>query len=217
MTVEPAGPAQVVAAPSLPAPRPGTPPPLPADGEAAVSLALVHRAQAGDVEAFGELYDRYVETVFRYLVYRVGSRSLAEDLTSETFLRALRRIDTFVWQGRDVGAWFTTIARNLLADHYKSGRYRHELTTDDVTTSREVPVQGGPEDTVLERLRDAEVLDAVRRLGPEQRECIALRFLQGLSVAETAQVMGKNDGAVKALQHRAVKSLARLLAGGTSL
>jgi RNA polymerase sigma-70 factor (ECF subfamily) len=186
----------------------------PAEGEAAVGLELVHRAQAGEVDALGALYDRYVDTVFRYISYRVGSRQLAEDLTSETFLRALRRIGSFTWQGRDIGAWFVTIARNLIADHYKSSRYRLEVTTDDVTASgARLDAADSPEGAALESMTSAELLGAVRQLNPEQQECIALRFLQGLSVAETAKIMGKNDGAVKALQYRAVRSLGRLLPG----
>ena len=94
--------------------------------------ALVERAQAGDAEAFGLIYDRYVDTVFRFIYFRVGNRPLAEDLTSDTFLRALKRIGSFTWQGRDLGAWLVTIARNLVADHFKSGRYRLEVTTGDV-------------------------------------------------------------------------------------
>ena len=187
------------------------------EGETAVSFALVQRAQAGDAEAFGELYDRYVDQVYRYIAYRVGSRQLAEDLTSETFLRALRRISSFTWQGRDVGAWFVTIARNLIADHYKSGRYRLELTTDDVTASGAAPAVDGPEDAVLASLQNTVVLQAVRQLGAEQQECIVLRFLQGMSVTETAQIMGKNEGAIKALQYRAIRTLGRLLPEGVEL
>ncbi len=188
-----------------------------AEGDVAVSLALVHRAQAGDADAFGELYDRYVDLVYRYIYYRVGSTQLAEDLTSETFLRALRRITSFTWQGRDVGAWFVTIARNLVADHYKSGRFRLELTTDDVTESGVTPLQDGPEGVVLEAMQNKVLLEAVKQLNAEQQECIVLRFLQGLSVAETAAVMGKNDGAIKALQYRAIRSLGRLLPEGVEL
>jgi RNA polymerase sigma-70 factor (ECF subfamily) len=190
-----------------------------AEGDAAVALALVHRAQAGDADAFGELYDRYVDLVYRYVYYRVGTPALAEDLTSETFLRALRRITSFTWQGRDVGAWFVTIARNLIADHYKSGRYRLELTTDDVGESGAAArmVEEGPEGAVLESMQNAVLLEAVKQLNPEQQECIVLRFLQGMSVAETALAMGKNDGAVKALQYRAIRSLGRLLPEGVEL
>lgn len=189
----------------------------PAEGDEALSLALVHRAQAGNADAFGELYDRYVGLVYRYVYYRVGAAALAEDLTSETFLRALRRITSFTWQGRDVGAWFITIARNLIADHYKSGRYRLELTTDDVSESGAPMSEDGPEGAVLESMQNAVLLDAVKQLNPEQQECIVLRFLQGRSVAETAKAMGKNDGAIKALQYRAIRSLGRLLPEGLEL
>ena len=187
------------------------------EGETAVTFGLVERAQAGDAEAFGLLYDRYVDQVYRYIAYRVASAAVAEDLTSETFLRALRRIGSFTWQGRDVGAWFTTIARNLVADHYKSGRYRLELTTDDVTDSGTAPVMEGPERAVLEGMTNKVLLEAVKKLNAEQQECIVLRFLQGLSVAETAQVMGKNEGAIKALQYRAIRTLGRLLPEGIEL
>lgn len=189
----------------------------PAEGEAAVTLALVQRAQAGDNDAFGELYDRYVDLVYRYVYYRVGSAQVAEDLTSETFLRALRRLSSFTWQGRDVGAWFVTIARNLIADHYKSSRYRLEMTTDDVTESGPQQTQEGPENAVLEAMQNKVLLEAVKKLNAEQQECIVLRFLQGLSVAETALAMGKNDGAIKALQYRAIRTLGRLLPEGVEL
>ena len=173
--------------------------------------ALVRQAQQGDAEAFGQLYDRYVDLVHRYVYYRVGSQALAEDLTSETFLRALRRISSYTWQGVDIGAWFVTIARNLVADHYKSGRYRLEVQVQEVRDDRALD---GPEDEVLESLDHRVLLEAVTKLGAEQQECIVLRFLQGLSVSETAVVMGKNEGAVKALQYRAVRSLSRLLPAG---
>ncbi|WP_354641166.1 ECF subfamily RNA polymerase sigma factor, BldN family [Kitasatospora camelliae] len=170
---------------------------------------LVERAQNGESEAFGRLYDHYADTVYRYIYYRVGSRATAEDLTSETFLRALRRIGTFTWQGRDFGAWLVTIARNLVADHFKSSRFRLEVTTGEMLDSNEC--ERSPEDSVLESLSNAALLDAVRRLNPQQQECVTLRFLQGLSVAETARIMGKNEGAIKTLQYRAVRTLARLL------
>lgn len=177
---------------------------------------LVQRAQAGDTEAFGAIYDRYADTVFRFIYFRVSTRQTAEDLTSETFLRALRRIGSFTWQGRDLGAWLVTIARNLVADHFKSGRYRLEVSTAEVldADSPERGPEGSPESAVVDKLTNQTLLEAVKRLNPEQQECIVLRFLQGFSVAETAQTMGKNEGAIKALQYRAVRSLARLLPEG---
>ncbi|WP_246612718.1 ECF subfamily RNA polymerase sigma factor, BldN family [Paractinoplanes bogorensis] len=183
---------------------------------AAEVWALVERAQAGEAEAFGLIYDRYVDTVFRFVYFRVGNRQLAEDLTSDTFLRALKRIGSFTWQGRDLGAWLVTIARNLVADHFKSGRYRLEVTTGDVLDAdREARgPEGSPEASVVDHITNVALLTAVKQLNPEQQECIVLRFLQGFSVAETAQTMGKNEGAIKALQYRAVRALARLLPDG---
>lgn len=179
---------------------------------------LVAAAQAGDVDAFGRIYDRYSDTVFRYIYFRVGNRPLAEDLASETFLRALRRINSFTWQGRDFGAWLVTIARNLVADHFKSGRYRLEMSTAEVldVEREERSPEGNPEGMVLDKLTNVTLLKAVKQLNPDQQECIVLRFLQGFSVAETARAMQKNEGAIKALQYRAVRTLARLLPEGFS-
>jgi RNA polymerase sigma-70 factor (ECF subfamily) len=180
-----------------------------ADSDSGRMMELVERAQAGEAEAFGRLYDHYSDTVYRYIYYRVGGRATAEDLTSETFLRALRRIGTFTWQGRDFGAWLVTIARNLVADHFKSSRFRLEVTTGEMLDSNQV--EPSPEESVLEVLSNESLLRAVRKLNPQQQECVTLRFLQGLSVAETARIMGKNEGAIKTLQYRAVRTLARLL------
>jgi len=184
------------------------------DPERARIAALVTLAQQGDAEAFGAVYDAYVDSIYRYLYYRVGSHTVAEDLTSETFLRALRRIDSFTWQGKDIGAWFVTIARNLVTDHVKSSRFKLEVTTADMLDADRA--DDGIEDEVLGRLQSAVLLDAVRQLKPEQQECIVLRFLQGLSLAETAAVMKRSEGAVKQLQLRAVRALARLLPGQAS-
>jgi RNA polymerase sigma-70 factor (ECF subfamily) len=189
------------------------PPPARDDGPSGDPVwDLVERAREGDTVAFGALYDRYVDTVYRYLYYRVGQRQLAEDLTSETFLRALRRIGTVTWQGRDLGAWLVTIARNLAADHFKSSRFRLEVATADMRDADRLT--DGPEGEVLDALTNATLFAAVKKLNAEQQECILLRFIQGMSVSETAEVMAKNDGAIKALQYRAVRSLGRLLPEG---
>jgi RNA polymerase sigma-70 factor (TIGR02952 family) len=170
---------------------------------------IVTAAQAGDGEAFGRLYDRYVETVFRYIYLRVHDRQLAEDFTSETFLRALRRIGGITYQGRDIGAWFVTIARNIVLDHVKSARNRLEVTTGEVLEGDTSAIS--PETAVLDAMTAKHLMTAVKQLSAEQRECVTLRFIHGLSVSETAAAMGKNDGAIKALQHRAVRKLADLL------
>ena len=173
---------------------------------------LVQAAQAGDMAAFEQLFERYYDVVFRFVLFRTNDRPLAEDITSETFVRALRRIGSVTYQGRDIAAWFVTIARNLIFDHVKSSRYRLESTTADMLDLS--PSTHGPEQQVLDGATHDELLRCVAKLNPDQQECIHLRFLQGLSVAETARIMDRNEGAVKALQHRAVRRLAQLLPEG---
>jgi RNA polymerase sigma-70 factor (ECF subfamily) len=176
-------------------------------------IALVELARAGDTEAFGLLYDHYQPSVYRFLYYRTRSVTLAEDLTSETFFRALRNMNNFRWQGRDLGAWLMTIARNLTTDHYKAGRTRLELTTEDMTLHDDA-THDGPEDAVLEGITNEILLSALTELPTEQRECIIMRFLQGMSIAETALALERSEGAVKQLQLRGVRNLAKLMPEG---
>jgi RNA polymerase sigma-70 factor (ECF subfamily) len=177
-------------------------------------IALVDRAREGEPDAFAELYDRYVDRVYRFVLYRVSNDvGLAEDITSEVFVRALRKIRGFTWQGRDVGAWFLTIARNLVLDHFKSGRFRLEKLGVDVGEGNAEHIVD-PEDQALSRVSQADLYRAIQQLGNEQQEVIYWRFLQGYSVAEAAAAMGKTEGAIKALQYRAVKALYRLVVVG---
>ena len=171
--------------------------------------ALVNRAQAGDSEAFGLLYDEYSLSVYRYIYARVSSPVLAEDLTSETFVRALRALDSFRWQGRDFGAWLVTIARNLITDHFKSGRVRLESPTDEIETHDSATQ--GPEADVLTAVTADVLRRAVSDLPDDQRDCLTMRFFAGLSIAETARALEKSEGAVKQLQLRAVRQLAKVI------
>ncbi|WP_370249189.1 sigma-70 family RNA polymerase sigma factor [Nocardioides sp.] len=175
-------------------------------------IALVELARGGDADAFGALYDHYQGSVYRFLFYRTRSVQLAEDLTSETFFRALRNMTSFRWQGRDFGAWLMTIARNLAADHFKAGRTRLELTTEDMGAHDDAT--DGPETVVLAGLTNELLLEALTKLPDEQRDCLVMRFLQGMSIAETAAVLGRSDGAVKQLQLRGVRNLAKLMPEG---
>jgi len=175
-------------------------------------IALVELARRGDSEAFGQLYDHYQGSVYRFVYYRTRSQTLAEDLTSETFLRALRNMSGFRWQGKDFGAWLMTIARNLCTDHFKAGRTRLEQTTEDMGVHDDATE--GPEDAVMAGLTNELLLDGLRQLSDEQRDCLIMRFLQGLSIAETAEVLGRSEGAVKQLQLRGVRNLAKLLPAG---
>lgn len=174
--------------------------------------ALVDLACGGDAEAFGQLYDHYVTGIFRFIYYRVGSTTLAEDLTSDTFTRALRSITSYTWQGKDFGAWLTTIARNLIIDHHKSSRSRLELVTDSVP--EKPATTPSPEQDVLSTLTNESLMVSVNALAPEQRDCILMRFIQGLSIAETAAAMSRSEGAIKQLQLRAIRNLAKTVERG---
>jgi RNA polymerase sigma-70 factor, ECF subfamily len=176
-------------------------------------IGLVELARQGDAEAFGLLYDHYQGSVYRFLFYRTRSSTLAEDLTSETFFRALRSMNNFRWQGKDFGAWLMTIARNLATDHFKSGRSRLELTTEDMSLHDDA-ADDGPERAVLTGLTNEILMQALTELPAEQRDCLVMRFLQGMSIAETAAVLGRSDGAVKQLQLRGVRNLAKLMPEG---
>ncbi|HEY3003962.1 MAG TPA: sigma-70 family RNA polymerase sigma factor [Kribbellaceae bacterium] len=177
--------------------------------DASRRAALVDRAQAGDSDAFGLLYDEYSLAVYRYVYARVGSAALAEDLTSETFVRALRALGSFRWQGRDFGAWLVTIARNLITDHFKSGRVRLESPTDEIET-HDSETQG-PEVDVLTQATAEVLRRCVAELPDEQRDCLTMRFFAGMSIAETARALDKSEGAVKQLQLRAVRQLAKVV------
>ncbi|HWJ66387.1 MAG TPA: sigma-70 family RNA polymerase sigma factor [Nocardioides sp.] len=175
-------------------------------------IGLVDLARGGDAEAFGLLYDHYQPSVYRFLYYRTRSVVVAEDLCSETFFRALRNMPSFRWQDKDFGAWLMTIARNLATDHFKAGHTRLELTTEDM--GQHDDATEGPENAVLASLTNEILLEALTKLPNEQRDCLIMRFLQGLSIAETAAALGRSDGAIKQLQLRGVRNLAKLMPEG---
>ncbi|MGH3352357.1 MAG: sigma-70 family RNA polymerase sigma factor [Nocardioides sp.] len=175
-------------------------------------IALVELARKGDKEAFGLLFDHYHGAVYRFLFYRTRSTQVAEDLTSETFFRALRSMTGFRWQGKDFGAWLMTIARNLATDHFKAGRTRLEMTTEDM--GQHDSSSDGPEKIVMAGITNEMLLASLAKLPEEQRDCIIMRFLQGLSIAETAAILGRSDGAVKQLQLRGIRNLAKQMPDG---
>jgi RNA polymerase sigma-70 factor (ECF subfamily) len=172
---------------------------------------LVARFQAGDVDAYGEIYRLYRNTVYFYIRRKIPTdHQLAEDLTHDTFVLALRFIGRWEWQGKDLRAWLITIARNVVIDHFKLARTRYE-TPGGVPDSDKVDhsPEGRPESAVIEHLRNIALLTALTYLTQDQHACIVHRFVQGLSVAETAAAMSREEGAVKSLQVRALASLAQ--------
>ena len=170
---------------------------------------LIRLAQAGDGAAFGRLYDRYLPSIYRYTYSKTSSRSAAEDLTSETFLRAFRAIARRPRAHLNFAAWLVTIARNVVIDHHRSGWSRLAIVTDEVDPQVDDSI--GPEQAALASVSEAALRGALTRLPDDQRECLLLRFFAGLSISETAAAMDRSDGAVKQLQFRATNRLRRVL------
>ncbi|MGW7684064.1 RNA polymerase sigma factor [Kribbella sp. NPDC054772] len=170
--------------------------------------ALIRLAQAGDGPAFGRLCDRYLPSIYRYTYSKTSSRSVAEDLTSETFLRAFRAIGK-PRARLNFAAWLVTIARNVVIDHHRSGWSRLAVVTDEVDP--QVDESAGPEQAALASVSEAALRGAMAGLPDDQRECLLLRFFTGLSISETAAAMDRTDGAVKQLQFRATNRLRGLI------
>lgn len=177
----------------------------------------IARFQAGDRAAYADLYTAYRGMVFGYALSRTGHPQLAEDLTHDVFVKALRRLDGWQDQGKDPGAWLTTITRRLILDHYKrhetrraSSVFLHDVDGEHGGWDEFLDAGADPEGEVLDRHRDAAVREAVGRLGTaDQREVILNRFARKLSIAETARAMGRTEPVVKALQYRALRSMRR--------
>ena len=171
--------------------------------------ALAASAQNGDTRAFGQLYERYRRKVDGFLRARLADPGIVEDLVHETFVRALRGLDKLRQESDDPGTWFITIARHLLLDHVKSAKYRREVVTETLDPNHRSPEL--PEEQVLDRIMAAELWSRAGALTPEQHLCLVLRFRYGLSVEQTARHMKRRPAAVRALQHRASRGLAKLI------
>jgi RNA polymerase sigma-70 factor, ECF subfamily len=168
---------------------------------------LVQRATAGDREAFAELYDRFVERIYRYIYYKIGCKADAQDLTAQVFLKALEAIGNYRWTGRPFDAWLYRIAHNAIVDYYRTRRETWPL--DEMTAGEEPRDQL---DQVTRQQWTVEVLQrALLHLTDQQQEVVILRFLEGYSVGEVAQVMGRKPGAIRTLQYRALTRMGRML------
>ena len=172
-------------------------------------LAAVRAAQA-DRAAFAVLYRRYLDRVYGYCFYLLGDHHDAEDATERTFLAALAAIDGFSDRGASFRAWLFRIAHNQLANALRTRRRRRAepLGTADVE-----PTGGEDPAHALDRADDARrVRRALEALPEDRRQVIVLRIVDGLSAREVGDVLGRSEGAVRVLQHRALRELARLLA-----
>jgi RNA polymerase sigma factor (sigma-70 family) len=170
---------------------------------------LVDRSVLGEAEAFGSLYDFFVEDIYRYFHSHVADPHDVEDLVSRTFLRAWRAIPRFKWRGRPFEAWLFTLARNQLMDFYRE----HRATTsplDEATPD----TRTGPEALAVASLEARMTREALAKLTPDQRDVLVLKFFLDRENSEIAAILGKKEGTVRAIQMRALQALRRHLRNG---
>ena len=175
-------------------------------------MDLVARAQNRDSAAFGRLYERYMEQIYRYLYYRVSDRDEAEDLTETVFVKAWEALPRFRPRGATFRAWLYRIARNAVIDRHRT----HKVVVPLEQAEDWLDVEAtSPEDQAEAAQEAARLGAALSQLKPRLREVILHRFVNGLSHAETAQVMDLRKGHVRVLQHRALRQMRDLLTEGT--
>lgn len=173
--------------------------------------ATVEAARLGDAEALGMLYEHYFPRVFRYVVSRLRSNEDAEDVTEEIFLRIIDNIGSFEWRGLPFGAWVFRIARNEVVSHVRRQKTRGQNT--QLTESIPDESRDHAEQVEID-LTFRVVQQAIEKLPEAQRQVVTLRFVAGLSVAETAQALKKTENNVKVLQHKAIAKLQLLVGQG---
>jgi RNA polymerase sigma-70 factor, ECF subfamily len=172
---------------------------------------LVERAQAGDREALEELYLIHFDRIYSYLHMSVGNRHDAEDLTTQTFLKMLEAIGRFRWQSAPFSAWLFRIAHNLAMDHFRAARrWQPEEEVPEPAGSEEVSA----EDEAMRSIGRQSMLDLIENLSHEQQQVLTLKFVFNFPNGEVATILGKTEGAIKSLQHRALVSLQKQLARG---
>ncbi len=175
---------------------------------AAVVRRLVARAKEGDRAALEQLYLIHFDRIYGYLQLSVGNRHDAEDLTNQTFIKMLESIDRFVWRQAPFSAWLFRIAHNLAMDHFRSGRrwqYEEEPPEDSAS------LEPSAEDEALAMIGRESMLGMIGSLSEDQQQVLTLKFVFNFSNSEVATILGKTEGAIKSLQHRALASLQRQL------
>lgn len=169
---------------------------------------LIRSAKQGNADAFATLYRANVQKIFRYIFYRISDQQAAEDLTGDVFMRALEGINRYDDRGKPFIAWLYTIAHSRVVDHYrKSQRRPNESDIESVSLS----VDPNLDSALMRRHAAQKLRQAITELTDDQQQVVILRFVERQPINQVAQIMGKKPNAIKALQHRALRSLARRL------
>ena len=172
-----------------------------------ITPEVISRAQGGDTDVIGALYQRYRVDVFRYLYYRVGDQQTAEDLTSEVFIRMIRALEWYRVGNTPFEAWLFQIARNMAIDHHRKMKIRNHLPLDENLVSE----AGNVDQAVDLGLTSDLLVKALAELNEVQRDVLILRFVNGLRIAQVARMRHKSESAIKAHQRRALLALRQIL------
>ena len=166
---------------------------------------VLNRAAQGESDAFGLLYERYIDRIFNYVYYRTGNLHDAEDLTARVFQRAMNHIKNYTDRGVPFSAWLYRIAHNLVANWHRDRSRRQEIPINDVPI---LPSKGDhPERNLVRSQEEDALLRLIRRLPPERQNLLILKFVENMSNAEIGAIMGRSEGAVKSLYHRTLLAL----------
>ncbi len=166
---------------------------------------VLTNAARGDRDAFGLLYERYIDRIFNYVYYRTGNLHDAEDLTARVFQRAMNHIHNYTDRGLPFSAWLYRIAHNLVANWHRDRSRRQEIPLNELPV---VPSKDDRPETTLVRSQEQDsLLRMIRQLPPERQTLLILKFVENLSNAEIGQIMGRSEGAVKSLYHRTLLAL----------
>lgn len=166
---------------------------------------ILMQASQGDQDAFGQLYERYVERIFNYVYYRTGNVHDAEDITARVFFRALHHIKNYRDRGVPFSAWLYRIAHNLVANWHRDRSRKQEIPLNEVPTIR---YKGdAPEQTLILTEERESLLVMIRNLSPDRQNLLILKFVEHLSNSEIGEIMGRSEGAVKSLYHRTLLAL----------
>ena len=177
--------------------------------ETAEVRALVERAKEGDQEAFEELYLLQFDRIYGYLQLSVGNRHDAEDLTNQTFVKMIESIDRCEWRKVPLSAWLFRIAHNLAMDHFRS---RRRWQSEEEPSEPPGDAERSAEDQAFHALGERSLFELIENLSEDQQQVLTLKFVFDFSNAEVGTILGKSEGAIKSLQHRALGSLQRQLA-----
>lgn len=174
---------------------------------------LIAQASQGDTAALSTIYDQYAERIYIYFYHRLGDRELAEDLTGDVFVRMVEAADTPRFADTSLSGWLYRIAHNLLVDHFRRQRAEVALPEELPVSAPAQESDQGPAAIVERKLAQDGLRKALEALTEDQRQVIVLRFGEGLTAREVAEIMGKQENAIWQLQHRALNGLRRSLAG----